>query len=132
MLPAGGGEPDRLLVMASCLTSDLHGAVLGALDAGATNLDEVAANLHTGVPREKLVLVLRELRSAGFVGRFTETGPPLCVLYRLTGDGEKMIDLTTFVTRWLSRTLADDTTEFFWAGIRNVTARPPPSAAVKG
>ncbi len=121
------GTKRRLLVMASCLTSERHGGILAQLEGGATNLDELAENLPAGTSRDRLVMLLLELREAGFVGRATEAGPPLRVSYRLTDDGRKVLDLTTFLSSWLSDKGEDDSAGHFWTSLRTI-----PVAGVPG
>jgi len=88
------------------------------LEAGATNLDELDESLPPGTSRDRLVMLLRELRDAGFVCRSTEAGPPLRVSYRLTEDGRKLLDLTTFLSSWLSDKGDDESAERFWSSLR--------------
>jgi DNA-binding HxlR family transcriptional regulator len=108
--------------MASCFTSERHAGILAALEAGATHIDEVADALPAGTSRERLITLLRELRDARFVGRYTNAGPPLRVSHRLTGDGRKLLQLTTFLRAWLSDELEDDAAEPFWTSLRKLPA----------
>jgi DNA-binding HxlR family transcriptional regulator len=114
-----GSRAKRLLVMASCLTSD-RGGILAMLAAGPTTLDELADGLSAGTSRDRLVILLRELRDARFVWRTTEAGPPLRVSYRLTDDGRKLLDLTVFVGSWLSDKDEDESALRFWSSLRTI------------
>jgi DNA-binding HxlR family transcriptional regulator len=118
--------------MASCLTSERHAGILAALAAGATKFDDLADYLPPGTSRDRLVVLLRELRDAGFVGRSTEAGPPLRVSYRLTDDGRKLLDLTVFLNSWLSNEQEDESAARFWTNLRgfpvaSAARRPRPA-----
>lgn len=121
--PDGRNPANRFFVMASCLTSERHGGVLAALHAGATSFDEIAASLPAGTGRERLLMLLRELRDAGFVVLSMTAGPPRRGAYKLTSDGRKMVDLTTFVSTWLSREQDAEISEPSWNSIRIAAAR---------
>lgn len=108
--------------MASCLTSERRGGILATLAAGANTLDELAESLPAGTSRDRLVMLLRELREAGFVCRSTEAGPPLRVSYRLTDDGRKLLDLTIFLSTWLADKNDDESTARFWTSLRTIPA----------
>jgi DNA-binding HxlR family transcriptional regulator len=116
---AGGAvHAKRLLALANCLTSDQPGGVLAMFEAGPTSLDELADSLPAGTSRDRLVVLLRELRDAGFVWRSTEAGPPLRVSYGLTGDGQKLLDVTAFLSTWLSDKDQGESAARFWSSLR--------------
>jgi len=89
-------------------------------EAAPASLDELTDSLPAGTSRDELVLLLREMRDAGFVSRSMEPGPRLRVSYGLTDDGRKLLDVTMFLSTWLSDTDQGESAVRFWSSLRTI------------
>jgi DNA-binding HxlR family transcriptional regulator len=80
-----------------------NSAILRALAAGPRRFNELTTELAAVVPDAALSAGLRELDADGLVARRVEPGPPLRVLYELTGAAIELAPALGILAGWVER-----------------------------
>jgi DNA-binding HxlR family transcriptional regulator len=82
------------------------GAIIRVLMPGPRRFNELLAAVP-GISDRLLTERLRELESAGIMGREVQAGSPVRVQYELTSSGRELREALDAVGRWAERWLPD-------------------------
>lgn len=99
---------DKALVLAfGFLGKRWNGVILGSLMEGAASFSELRRAVE-GISDSVLSERLTELGAAGLVSRTVDEGPPVAVVYALTGPGTALLPALTELTNWARANLTPE------------------------
>jgi DNA-binding HxlR family transcriptional regulator len=96
-------ERQRYVEALGAIANHPNSAILCALAAGPRRFNELTLDLATIVPETALSSGLRELDADGLVARRVDPGPPLRVLYELTGPARELAPALGILAGWVER-----------------------------
>jgi DNA-binding HxlR family transcriptional regulator len=96
-------ERQRYVGVLEAIANHPNSAILRALAGGPRRFNEVAAELAATVSEAAVSSGLRELDADGLVARRVDPGPPLRVLYELTGPAIELGPALRILAGWVER-----------------------------